>query len=433
MNRNRRTGWSIPAKIAVVTLGAAACATGGMRVPAAEIPSLETQVRTDPANRDARLRLGIAYRGQGRATEAASTLDPLVARDSTDAAALFHLALAYEDLQRWADARMLHEKNRAGGGSARLARQVEARLASLRRWELQEAADAAVQNEGNLPAPEARTVGVFPFLTTGLNEDLRPYAHAITALLTTDLAQTGRLRVLERAHMQILLDEIRMNETQRMDPATAARAGRLLSAGRIVQGRMDQTTGGIGLTALVVSVDAGPGGTPGRALGQDGALNQLFELEKQLALSLYAELGVQLTVAERERITTRQTENLQALLAFGYGLEAMDAGQYAEAVQHFERAAQLDPQFEEAREELETARGLETGRVTNTTLAARIAMEELGAGAQPPTVVVQDRFAEIEAIIPSPQHRDAVTEMLGVEGLTRGGLIVIIVRRPAGT
>jgi len=60
-------------------------------------------------------------------------------------------------------------------------------------------------------------------------------------------------------------------------------------------------------------------------------------------------------------------------------------------------------------------------------------MEELGAGAQPPTVVVQDRFAEIEAIIPSPQHRDAVTEMLGVEGLTRGGLIVIIVRRPAGT
>lgn len=411
----------------------AACATGGVRVPASEIPRLETQVRANPANRDARLRLGIAYRGQGRAQDAATTLDPLVARDSADAAALFHLALAFEDLGRVADARRLHEKNVAGGGSARLARQVSARLDGLGRRELVETADAAVRNEGSLPAPEPRTVGVFPFLTTGLSDDLRPYASAVTALLTTDLAQTGRLRVLERAQLPILLEEIRANETQRMDPATAARAGRLLSAGRIVQGRMDQTSSGIGLTALVVSVDAGPGGTPGRPLGQDGALSQLFELEKQLALSLYAELGVQLTVAERERITTRQTENLQALLAFGYGIEAMDAGRYAEAAQHFQRAAQLDPQFEEAREQMETARGLEEARVTNTTLAARIAIEELGAGTPPQTVVVQDRFAEIEAIVPGPMNRDAVTEVLGVEGLTRGGLIVIIVRRPAGT
>ena len=74
-------------------------------------------------------------------------------------------------------------------------------------------------------------------------------------------------------------------------------------------------------------------------------MGRLFELEKQLALDLHAELGIDLTAAERARINERQTENVQALLAFGRGLAAQDAGDFEQAEAHFGEATRLDPGF----------------------------------------------------------------------------------------
>ena len=69
-------------------------------------------------------------------------------------------------------------------------------------------------------------------------------------------------------------------------------------------------------------------------------------MEKTTALSLYELLGIQLTVAERERVMQHPTDNIRALLAFGLGLEAEDRGDFQLAGQHYTDAVTLDPRFQ---------------------------------------------------------------------------------------
>ena len=72
----------------------------------------------------------------------------------------------------------------------------------------------------------ARTVAVFPFLYRGSDPALEPLGRALSELLVTDLGQVKRLRVLERARVQVLLDEMDLAERGLVDSTTAARSGR---------------------------------------------------------------------------------------------------------------------------------------------------------------------------------------------------------------
>lgn len=73
----------------------------------------------------------------------------------------------------------------------------------------------------------------------------------------TDLAITGRLTVLERATVQMLLDEIALGAAGFLETATAARSGRILGSGHIVQGRYRIEDGSrIAVDAAIVEVGA---------------------------------------------------------------------------------------------------------------------------------------------------------------------------------
>ena len=140
------------------------------------------------------------------------------------------------------------------------------RLALVQRQELEEKVRAALLRERQLAdsVPPARTVGVFPFFTATSDTTLRPLGTAVAELLTTDLAQTERVRVVERVQVKVLLDEMELGATERVDPRTAARSGRILGASNIVQGRMDGSQAQLTMQTAVVRVPA-PAGAPPRA------------------------------------------------------------------------------------------------------------------------------------------------------------------------
>lgn len=413
----------------LATLVVCGCAVGGgMPTPPApsEIPALEAQYRAAPGNAQLRARLASAYRAGNRPEDAVALLEPIAATASP--AASVTLAGAYEDLARFEDARAIYTRL-AGTTSGALQRAVRARLEGLRRLELQYAVVQALAREEELSqtAPTPNTVGIFPFLFESTNETLVPLSRAMAELLTVDLSQTDRLRVVERAQLQYLLEELELAESARVDTLTAARAGRLVGAGRIVQGRIGGAGEDVSLQAAVVQVE-GPEGV--RLIDQEGSLSNLFDLEKQLALSIYDAMGVQLTVAERQRVNRRQTENVQALLAFGYGLEAADGGRYAEAVQHFDRAAALDPGFDLADAWRDRAQAEGVVETQGQQELFRVASGGDPAGED--WISAREPFIQVEQLIPEPQGRDAVQEVLGVEGLERGAILQIIIRRPTG-
>jgi tetratricopeptide (TPR) repeat protein len=411
----------------------AACAT----VPAGAPPgperlsALEARVAAVPGDADARIELASAYRTAGRAADAAAAVRPVVDADPRNAAAIFQLALAEEAQGRWTEARTAYRRYLALGASPRLDRQARGRLVLLERRELQDAVRSALAQEEALRDrdPEPGTIGVFPFLVAAQNPQLRGLGVALAVMLSTDLAQTDRLRVLDRAQVQFLLDELALGQSDRVDPTTAARTGRILGAGRIVQGRVDGDPGVLRLQALTVPIATAA--LPTRPVEQAGAIATLFEMQKEMALALYEAMGVQLTAAERERVLMRPTQNVQALLAFGFGIEAADAGRFAEAQGHFEAALRLDPSFTLAQAERDRVRDLVEATDQSALALDRLAFLELGPGR--PFDRTRDRFADIELIVPTPEKRDPVVEVIGVEGLDRRAIVEIIIRRPGGS
>ena len=406
--------------VLALILASAACAPAAPPAPPTqtEIAALEARVAAAPGDTDTKVRLARAYQQTGRPADGARVLEPVLAAQPRLATGVLVLGLTYEDLGRFKEARDLYERYLAQTQSGGLTDEVRARISLIRRKELEAAVKSALQQEATLSTtPAARSVAVFPFVFSGGDPELRPLSRALAEMLTNDLAQTNRFTVLERLHVQLLLNEIALSEGGAVSRETAVKGGRILGAGRIVQGQVEGTEAALRLQAAVV--DASTAGTiVGRAEGQD-ALRRLFDLEKKMALDIYAAMGVQLTAAEIARVNRRPTDNIQAILAYGRGLEAGDAGNYAQAAREFEQAARLDGSFAAAREGAARARGLAAAAATSTA--------QLGQRAGAPSDA--SSIAAIQAIVPTSVTRDAAPEVLGSEGLGKRTILEILIRR----
>jgi TolB-like protein/Tfp pilus assembly protein PilF len=405
--------------LAVLVLAACAPAPAAEPTPS-EVAALERRVASDSADMESAARLGAAYRRLRRADEARLLLERVVAERPDDATAVLILGLTYEDLAQFDRAKLVYDRYLEDFGTSRVADRIRARMPLIQRRELEESVRQAIRDEARLNAAttDPAAVGVFPFLYDGSDPELQPLGRALAELLTTDLSQTDRLRVVERSRVQFLLDELALARTQLVDSTTAAQSGRLLGAGRIVQGRIDGTGESLRLeAALVRANDAGRL----RTVEDEDALERLFDLEKRIALELYASLGIELTAAERERVNQRPTQNLQAVLAFGRGLIASDAGDFDTAAREFEQAASLDGGFSAAREQ--------ATRASQTATAAVQTTDQVATQVLPAATDLDALLAAIESIVPTAAGRDPASEALGTEGLGGRTILEIIIRR----
>lgn len=432
LNLHVRLGSCLRPGLLVGALLLPACAPlpGGIQpVGPQRMAELERRVESAPSDVPARLELANAYRIEGRPGEAADLVRTVSAESDAYPESLFQLGLAEEAAGNLAEARAAYEGFLEVSPSPRLTRHIRARLALVDRMELDAAVRRAVAMEGTLGSvePEADRLGIFPLLVGTSDETLRPLGTALAVLLATDMSQTDRLQVLERVQIQALFNELALAETTRVDSTTAARAGRLLRAGRIVQGRVDGSADALRLEAYAVPVArAAISGNPVR---RSGALATLFDMQKELALGLYEAMGIQLTPAERERVLQRPTANVQALLAFGLGVEASGAFRFREALGHLEAAVAADRDFAAAQAEHDLVRDLLAAQEQSLEELEQLAWWEFG-----PTGIPwrhpRERFAGVEALVPQPEGNPPL-EGLGV-GLDRRGRVDVTVPRPGG-
>ena len=159
--------------------------------------------------------------------------------------------------------------------------------------------------------------------------------------------------------MQALLDEIKLQRGGATDAASNVRAGRMLRAGRMVQGSLNQI-GAFDLRADVAVVDVPTSQIQGTANASD-QLEAVFNLEKRIALDLFSQLGVTLSPAERNAIEQRPTRSMQAFLAYSRGLTAEDEGRYDDASRFFNDAVRIDPGFGAAQQKSQEVRAVSEG------------------------------------------------------------------------
>lgn len=293
--------------------------------------------------------LGILYYQDGRYREARDAFARARLLAPRDASLALRLGAAEEQLGNAGAAREAYASYLATSHLRPLARRrLEARLVALRRRELDAAVREAMAAEAQLSAlpPSPRTVAVLPFLCGGDDESLRGLERGLADLMITDLSRSGQLVLLERDRLHAMLDELARSARGATDSATAVRAGRLLRAGRFVQGTITQLPeGALRIDAVVVNaVDS----RVTDAAHADDRLAQLFDLERRIVLGVYDALGVQLDDQMRAAIGQRPTRSIQAFMRYGLGLLARDEGRLGDAARFFGEAAHLDAQFESA-------------------------------------------------------------------------------------
>ncbi|MBA3890696.1 MAG: hypothetical protein H0X64_09200 [Gemmatimonadaceae bacterium] len=447
--------------IAVAILGG--CATAA---PSGDAIT-RLQVRRDAQPRAAAVHrsLGIALYKADRIPEARAALSEAMRLDSRDGATALYLGLAAEKQGDLAAAREAYVSYLRHGRTRGVRSQLQARLATLQRRELEQAAKTAVASEATIgtSAGHPRVVAVMPFRFTGSDSSLRPLERGMAELVTTDLARSSALTVVERARMQALLNELALQQGSG-DPATAVRAGRMLQAGRLVQGGI-LLVGAEQLRVDAAIVDVPTSAAVGGAAGDD-RLGALFDLEKRLVLDLFTSLGVTLTAAERRAFDQRPTRSLAAFLSFSQGLMAEDAGDFDAARRFFDNAFRIDPGFGAAAQRAATAADIVAGeQVTTETVEAQAATGtegQVAAAAVQGTVLATASSAEMASTLssvvndvnttqsgtaaagtttvgggnpnPSAPGRDPVSEGSGNDSpTTRAAKVVIVIGIPGTT
>lgn len=380
-----------------LVLACGACATGGpMRVSDVtpqSIQALEAERSQRPHDPNTLTRLGVAYFKAGRYKDARPVLDTAVAGDPTSGVAAIYLGMSAEQLGDFGAARAAYQRYIGVATSSDLKRTARERLALVDRNEVTYQARQALANEGTIAAmpPESNTVAVMPFTYTGADTTIRPVGRGLAQLLVTDLAKSRQIRVLERERMQAILSELKLSDSAQTDPSTALRSGHLLRAARVVQGAVAGLPGNQ-LQVNAALVDVTSAAVTATAQQKD-RLTQLFDLEKQLALSLFNNMGIQLTPAEQQAIQQRPTQNLQAFLLYSRGLEAQDRGDFAAARADFNQASALDPNFRAASQSAATA--------TNLSAASQQTVTQVEN--------VVSQTSTIQGPTPPPPTQDALT------------------------
>lgn len=106
-------------------------------------------------------------------------------------------------------------------------------IAKRMKVEIQE----ALANEDAMSAVqvEPNSIAIPPFANKG-DEKFKILAKGITAMIIADLAKVPGVKVLERAKMQKLVDEIELSKSGLVSEDTSVRAGRIMKADKLIIG-----------------------------------------------------------------------------------------------------------------------------------------------------------------------------------------------------
>jgi len=367
----------------LLAAGACAGAPGPAAPTPADIPALEARRAQSPDDPAANLRLGEAYYTAQRYQDARQALARTLLHQSDNTEAQIYLGYTYEGLGQFDSARTVYQRLEAAKPSGAARRLLQGRLALVERHQMIYDARQALAHESTLvkTPPPPNTVAVMPFRYTGSDSTYRPLSRGLASLVVTDLSRVHSLRLVERDRLQALMDEMKLSESGRVDPATGARSGHLIGASTVVQGQYDVNATQIQVNATAVRTQDAQVASTGTGADR---LQALFDVEKQVVFQLLAKLGIAITPAERVAISERPTHDLQAFLLYSRGLAAQDQGDFAGATQAFQAAVQRDPGFGAAAAAAQSSQQAQSA----STASASTVVAAAGIGAGPTTSLV---------------------------------------------
>jgi TolB-like protein len=198
-------------------------------------------------------------------------------------------------------------------------------------------------------------IAVFPFANGGSygqsKEDFDALERGIAGMMISELAQNPSARVVEREQVQRLLDEQNLGAQGRVDAQTAAKVGKLVGARYVILGNFIDFYGDFRVDVRLVNTETS------EIVKTESDLQQrehLFDLIRNVSTRLMkdANLPALQRGASNEQRMNRQVPT-EALTYYSRALLYQDRGQKDKAVEMFNRAIEIFPDFAEAKDGLQ--------------------------------------------------------------------------------
>lgn len=198
--------------------------------------------------------------------------------------------------------------------------------------------------------PAKRVVAVTSF--ANLNKDPAQdwLSTGIGETLTVKLGQVPSITVVERMRLADAMKELKLQDTAVVDPATAAKVGKVVGAQTIVLGAIQKMGDQIRLTARFVEAESGAVTNTAQA---DGTVKEVFDLQDRLADALLKSLDVKVSAEVTEKMRVKPTEDIAAYESYSKGVSSMQSGNYDKAAEQLKQATDKDPGFKLAQETLQ--------------------------------------------------------------------------------
>jgi tetratricopeptide (TPR) repeat protein len=322
-----------------------------------EIYKLESEIQRNPDNADAIRDLGVIYFQVSEYQKARDYLRRALQLNPENPKTLFYVGLSAEFDRENQLALSIYEKYTEMPRVSPYRKLMAGRYCWLSREITRDEIRKLKRDPSQVEIiPEA--VAVFPLLFKRGDKKFSALGRGFSEMLIIDLGRIEDLRMVERIRIQAVLNELQLAKQPYMDPNSSPRHGKLLGAGKVIGGDfriMPNEQLYINLSFWNVIEDHIPS-----ISSKDDLLSNFFRVEKEMVLGLIKEMGIQLTQEQRDKIQLIPTENLEAYLAYCKGLEAEDGGRFNEALQYYQRAQEIDPNFQQSEFKSEEMDGLGT-------------------------------------------------------------------------
>ena len=197
-------------------------------------------------------------------------------------------------------------------------------------------------------------IAVLPFNNGGSygqgKEDFDALERGIAGMMISELSANPAARVVERQEIQRLLDEQNLGAQGRVDAATAAKIGKLVGARYMVLGTFVDFYGDFRVDVRLINTETSEVvKTESERMQRD----HLFDIIRNIAARLMKDAN--LPALPRQASDQRMSRQVptEALTYYSRALLYQDRGQKDKAVEMFNRAIAIFPEYAEAQEGLQ--------------------------------------------------------------------------------
>ena len=185
------------------------------------------------------------------------------------------------------------------------------------------------------PLPDKPSIAVLPFVNMGGDPEQEYFADGMTEDLITDLSQMSGLFVIARNSTFVYKGK----------PVKIRQVAEELGVRYVLEGSVRKAGEQVRINTQLI--DATTGGHLW-AKRYDGRLDDVFGLQDKITRKIVAALAVKLSAGEQEKVTRKETDNIEAYDAFLKGWEhyrRWTPEDFRKAIPYFERAIELDPHY----------------------------------------------------------------------------------------